>query len=419
VVPHTLADLQALLDNSSVFNSAQPTLGELGSDDFYINYSDWQALYANFEINGYIWAKDIYNGEEVTDWMLPYQRVFYENYILETIENVAKDSTNAAEWNNVKGSALFGRAFNFYSLADLFAKPFDSSTAGTDPGIPLRLHSDINGKSTRATVKETYDQIISDLKASLLLLPDLPAYKMRASKAASYALLARTYLNTGSYAESLLYADSCILLQPSLMNYNNLDISSSYPFALFNEEVIYHAAFSYFDAISNYVAIVDSAIYESYDQNDLRKYLFIDTTDGHPRFKGGYDGYTGFKGIAADEIYLISAECNARLGNIKQAMGRLNTLLLNRWEMGTFIPYAASTSDDALRLILNERRKELIFRGLRWTDLRRLNKDPRFAITLIRNLNGSVYELKPNDARYVWPIPDKEIQISGIAQNPR
>ena len=420
VVPQTLQDLQAMLDNTTfVFNFGQPELGETGSDDYYVLYSDWLALTTNTERNGYIWAKDIYNGESVPDWMLPYQRIFYENYILETVENIPKDSTNLSNWNNVKGSALFGRGFDFYSLADLFAKPFDSATADTDPGIPLRLHSDINGKSTRATVMQTYNQIIADLKASLLFLPALPAYKTRPSKTAAYAMLARTYLNMGNYNLALLYADSCISLQPDLMNYNTFDVTSQFPFPMFNDEVIYFAALNYVSIISNYVAIVDSTIYRSYSDNDLRKYLFIDTTDGHARFKGGYDGYTGFGGIATDEIYLISAECNARLGNVNIAMNLLNTLLENRWKVGTFIPLTASTADEALRLILNERRKELIFRGLRWTDLRRLNKDPRFAVTLSRNLNGTIYTLPPNDNRYVYPIPDQEIQLSGIAQNPR
>lgn len=423
VVPQTLQDLQAMLDNTLfVFNFGQPELGEIGSDDYYVLYPDWLGLSNDFERNGYIWAKDIYNGQPNFDWTIPYERIFYDNYVLETVENIPVDSTNFSNWNNVKGSALFTRGFNFYSLADLFAKPFDSTTADTDPGIPLRLHSDINAKSTRATVMQTYKQIIADLKASLLYLPALPAYKTRPSKTAAYAMLARTYLNMGNYSLALLYADSCISLQPALINYNTIDITLQFPFPdfpTFNDEVIYFAALNYYGVIGNSVAIVDSTIYRSYADNDLRKYLFIDTTDGHTRFKGGYDGYTGFGGIATDEIYLVSAECNARLGNIKIAMDRLNTLLENRWMTGTFTPLTSSTADEALRLILNERRKELIFRGLRWTDLRRLNKDPRFAVTLTRNLNGTIYTLPPNDNRYVYPIPDQEIQLSGIAQNPR
>ena len=109
-----------------------------------------------------------------------------------------------------------------------------------------------------------------------------------------------------------------------------------------------------------------------------------------------------------------------RLGSINAAMDDLNALIIKRWKNnGTFVPFTAATANEALAKVLKERRKELIFRGLRWTDLRRLNKDPRFAITLTRNLNGVVYTLPPNDDRYTLPIPDQEIKISGIAQNPR
>ena len=69
---------------------------------------------------------------------------------------------------------------------------------------------------------------------------------------------------------------------------------------------------------------------------------------------------------------------------------------------------------------LAERRKELIQRGLRWTDLRRLNLDPRFAVTIERVVQGATYQLLPNDLRYTFLIPNDEIFANGlIEQNPR
>jgi hypothetical protein len=40
-----------------------------------------------------------------------------------------------------------------------------------------------------------------------------------------------------------------------------------------------------------------------------------------------------------------------------------------------YIPITAGSSDEASQLILQERRKELLFRGLRWIDIKRLNKE--------------------------------------------
>lgn len=92
-------------------------------------------------------------------------------------------------------------------------------------------------------------------------------------------------------------------------------------------------------------------------------------------------------------------------------MKDLNNLLQTRWKVGTYINLTAANADTALGLILNERRKELCFRGLRWTDLKRLNKDDRFKVTITRSLNGQTYTLLPNSLRYVLPIDDKEILL--------
>jgi len=119
-------------------------------------------------------------------------------------------------------------------------------------------------------------------------------------------------------------------------------------------------------------------------------------------------------------MYLTRAECYARGGDATDAMNDLNTLMAKRWNNTVPFPtYTATSATDALNQILTERRKELCFRGLRWADLRRLNQDPAYAITLQRLLNGTTYSLPPNDLRYTLLIPLDEIQLSGIQQNSR
>jgi hypothetical protein len=139
-------------------------------------------------------------------------------------------------------------------------------------------------------------------------------------------------------------------------------------------------------------------------------------------FKGSYDGgATGylFSAPAVDELYLIRAECFARADKVSSAMNDLNTLLIRRFQTGTFTGYTAGDPADALQLIVTERRKELVMRMTRWTDLRRLNKDTRFATTITRIYHGQTYRLAPTSNWYVWPIPDDEILYSGITQNSR
>lgn len=100
------------------------------------------------------------------------------------------------------------------------------------------------------------------------------------------------------------------------------------------------------------------------------------------------------------------------------ALQDMERLLQRRYKTGTYIPYTYTTQEALLQFILTERRKELIFRGLRWTDLRRLNKEEA-EITLTRNINGAVFQLLPNDKRYVLLIPDDALEGSAIVQNLR
>ncbi|GAA0881862.1 hypothetical protein GCM10009120_04580 [Sphingobacterium siyangense subsp. cladoniae] len=99
-------------------------------------------------------------------------------------------------------------------------------------------------------------------------------------------------------------------------------------------------------------------------------------------------------------------------------MQLLNKLLLHRWKSGKFQVLTAKSDSEALDLILKERRKELLFRGVRWLDLKRLNKEGR-EISLKRVLGGKEFVLYPNDLRYALPIPEDVIELSGMQQNPR
>jgi hypothetical protein len=213
------------------------------------------------------------------------------------------------------------------------------------------------------------------------------------------------------------------MLYDKLLDYNSLDTTLPFsPFSRFNDEVIFNCTLQSTDItpLTLTVGLIDTSLYNSYDANDLRKELFFKDFGGLS-FLGTYDGeFSLFAGIATDEVYLIRAECEARKNDIHHAMNDLNIVLQKRWRSGLFTPFIADTSDDALKIILKERRKELVMRGLRWTDLKRLNKDPRFADTLTRVIGGKIYTLMPNDPRYVYPIPDDVIGFNpDMPQNQR
>jgi len=421
VVPTSVANYQALLDNEAVMNTRQPGLQEVSADDFYLSYASYQGI-SLAEMSAYLWAdtKGFYGGQASADWLYAYARILNENVTLDGISSLKSDAASQAAYNNVKGSALFYRSLDFFNLAQEFCKDYSGTTANTDLGLPLRTSSNVNLIVNRSSVQQTYDQIINDLLKATPMLPVKPLYPTRPSKPAAYGLLARIYLSQENYSKALLYADSCLQLYPTLLDFNTLKTAAANPIARFNKEVIFHYTLSGYASFRTTRLIVDPILYSSYTSNDLRKSIYFLTVSGNISYKGSYDGdLVFFGGLATDEMYLIRAECYARAGNTTNAMNDLSTLLQTRWKSGTYTAMTAGSPDAALSLILNERRKELCFRGLRWTDLRRLNNDSRFQTTIVRNLNGQTYTLLPNSPKYVLPIDDIEILLGGLQQNPR
>jgi hypothetical protein len=423
VVPSTLMDFQALLDNDLVMQET-PELGELSTDDFYLDSGVWQNLDVK-EHNAYVWASDIYGGQGgVEDWDDPYQQVFYANVVLDGLPNVMVNSSNAQMWNSLQGTAYFIRAYAFYNLAQLFAPVYNSATASKDLGIPLRLSSAINQVSVRASVKNTYDTIVAELQTASALLPRLPdsTHLNRPSKTAALAMLARVYLSMNDYTNAWIYADSCLKIYSPLIDYNAVPLYTKRSLSMTNKEIIYQSHLLSTSGVLGAISlpcIVDSNLYRSYADSDLRKYILFDKVKGPSGVEiiiinTGYSGPSVhfFTGLATDEVYLIRAECSVRDSRPGDAASDLNSLLVNRMAYDSVVYYSSSTA--TVDAVLTERRKELVFRGLRWTDLRRLNISGS-EIGLNR-FGNPLDTLKPNDPRYVLPIPP---DVPGLIPNKR
>ena len=432
-IPSTIDDYQQLLDgleggnqiNAPSLYSAR-TLGDYLADETYVSDANFNSYFSGSPfIKGVLtWDKNMFTSlTSSAEWDRAYQGVLYTNLALEGLAKITPDAGNQKAWNLAEGIALFIRGQLFYNIAQFWSPLYNPATAATDKGIVLRLSSDADAVSTRATVKDSYAQILKDLQASVPLLPDNSSLntqvsKVRPSKAAAYGMIARVYLAMGDSANVFKYADSALQLYSALMDYNTLT-----GFDNFNAETVY----SSMDLSGTIGGVygrwyVDSNLIALYDANDLRKSLYFvnnSYTQGNV-FVGDYSRNYYFTGIAVDELYLLRAEASARMGQITEAMSDLNTLLVQRYKTGTFTPLSASNPTEALTKILLERRKELVMRGERWMDLRRLNTDPRFAKTLTRSLLGIAYTLPPGDSRYVLQVPLYVMRASNgsITQNP-
>lgn len=419
IIPNTTEDFRQLLDNNNDLNYSGH-LAELASDNLFLTDAEYLSLSTNYARNSFIWAKEVFAADDqIKEWNNSYQRTYVANLVLEGLNGTSTGTPT--ERNTVKGEALFMRAHAMYNVTQVFCAPWDSATAATTLGAAIRLSSDVFVRSQRGTLQESYDQIIKDLKEAADLMPNATEFKTRPVKPAAYALLSRLFLSAGNYELALDYALKALAINNKLLDYKTVNPMAYPVFPKFNVEMLYYDAGSY-DVPYFFVPSFNPVLYNMYSDNDYRKKLYFTATTSNGVLNvernASYVDYGYFTGLANDELYLTVAECYARRNELVPALQYLNDLLVKRID-NTFIHFDSADPETVLRKILDERRKELAGRNLRWTDLKRLNKDPRFAVTLTRVIAGTTYTLPPNDPRYAYPIPQSVINQTGMKQNPR
>ncbi|WEK35604.1 MAG: RagB/SusD family nutrient uptake outer membrane protein [Candidatus Pseudobacter hemicellulosilyticus] len=435
VVPQKLDDFQALLDNTTVMNEQSSTnLGLIGGDEYYVTEAQYNGIVTSttndFQKNAYIWADQVFQGREPVqiDWTAGYNHIMLANLALGKTADSGPEAGEQEKWNLLKGNALFFRALNFYQLAQLHCPVYNAATAREDLGLPLRLDADPTIKMARSSVEDTYLRIIADLTAAEGLLPDNPVVFFRPGKAAVYALLTRVYMQQGLYDKALDYANKCLQLNSRLTDFNTLSFTGNFTFPAQgnnNVEVIFmNNAYGFIivssTATGGSTFNADSALLKSYTPGDLRYNAYWTQSGARTVFKGSYKGTAAyFTGFATDEVYLNRAECLARTSQPAAALTDLNTLRQHRFTPGSYVELNSSDEQQVLDWVIAERRKELVVRGTRWEDLRRLNKEPRYATAIVRQLGATRYELKPGDVKWTWPLPVEAIQNGGYEQNLR
>lgn len=415
-VPKHGSDLQALLDNFTVINQLYSIgLGEIGSDNCYVNEADWRSIYYPEQRDLYIWER---TPVVLNYWASPYGKILTTNTVIDLIDDVSHSSE--VERNVTLGKALFLRGVLFYDLSQVFAPPFDEENADERLGIVLRLSPDINEVSRRSTIGEMYAQILSDLKYAAHLLPaGKPLLPTKPSKAAAYGALSRVYMAMRDYHNAGLYADSCLQIHHEMMDFNKFVDQKTYPFDRFNEEVIFYSEMRASEYLGESRGRIPNYIYGLYSELDQRRRLFFSPSNlaGQYLFVGDYSQNSGavkFCGITTPEILLNYAECLAREGRGDEIKIRMNEFLMCRYEVVPDIVFSMD-NNSLLAFILSERRKELLYRGVRWTDVRRLSYDPDHRVEIVRDFQDDQYVLTPaRQQTFYYSLPQEVLDRGGI-----
>ncbi len=389
--------------------------------------------YRNWGIRSFCWEDYIFSESENDEAYNSFYHVIYIcNYILDNLETAKGGGTFSREY--VEGAARFHRANAYFNLVNLYARHYDPETAATDPGVVLLLKADVNAKEKRASVQAVYDCILEDLDLAEDLLDDTAEYTFRASKAAVYAMLGRVYLYLGEYGNCLEACRKARAITGAPEDYNAFSLWGNNPdngidgmswdtwelpdIICYKWEATEPCSYGY---------NLSDELMELFDkETDLRWSLFVTTckygsddfgTD-EPRISVFF--YPGNRGYNVGEVYITEAEAAVRENDIDGALWALNELARKRHVTGMYTEVTERDPEKLLRLILDERRREQMFKGTRWFDLKRLNRDERFAKTVTHVLSGKTYTLAPDDNHYVLPIPLKAIAANDLLeQNPR
>lgn len=449
----------------------------LASDDYEISPEINTAMNSSYSTYQLIYG--LWNDQNKADtryhtWKQEYTKVYYANLVLNNIDNVEGDEAFKA---NLKAEAHFLRAYCFFQIA-LAHTLYYTGSNGDELGITLKQTTSFEEPVARATLQETWDFIDADLQEALkvtkpLVRNDGKRQNWRATTAGVKGFAARYYLYRADYDKAKQYAEEVLREYSALKDFNDPaqmyrhshvdtytinqgkpdqevvtvyfpytypQMSSDATRVAFAEwtEMLYMRACYY----GSWWYIPSQSLLETFatdvpggdPNNDLRYYYFVLPDFGlrycQKTTLGRKPGYCQFfydtivSGPTTAEMNLIIAECLARGGDVAGAMNYVNKVRKNRIARAVYVDLTASSKDDAVKKVLQERRREFPF-VLRWFDLKRLNaNDPANQVTITRTFypyNETTiqtgeptkqYVLEPNSRHYAMPISEDEITKS-------
>ncbi len=426
--------------------------GEIGTPTLKVRENSY---YVNMENSAY--TSSDHEGYILEMWKTAYNAIDYANNIIANVQKYAEYDQSIQDRFIAEGK--FIRAYEYFILLSLFG---DGALTGemNELGVVLRLKpydgyrpEDIE---TRATVGESYAQIIKDIKEALPYLTNEQATNLisrtRATKTAAYALLSRVYLYKGSYSNNSDelklagdYADS--VLNNSTKGYSFSTSSTHHTSWLFplnptgeetnsanySDEVILMAPC--YSSTSNYgngvgysfynknSFLVDPQFVDKYDAGDRRGYIDPAGGDKSLIWKGSEtsyhndmtsykynngNGYNNVIMLRVSEAKLTKAEVLARLNGVNdESVQHLNDI----WRKPFATKPQAYTAGDfagaeaLISRILLERERELAFEGHTRFDYIRTGRALRDASL--------------TNEKKILPVPAYEVRISygKIVQN--
>lgn len=392
-----------------------------------------------FQQNAFKWADDIWQtSDQQTEWTVLMRWVYQSNKIIGEV--MSSSGGTEAEKKSILAEALVSRAWGYFMMINYYGQPYNAATAATDLGVPKILTADVTQtKFTRASVKEIYDLIISDLTTAIPDLPGTLTNRTRSTRAAAEALLGKTYVFMGQFDKALP------LLQAAISHLSNSNIPVGlYDFRkelapggaftpinpltgpargdlYIDREVLFMKRILNVDTYFGSFILLTPATMELYTAGDYRRQFLTgnplgDFTRPYPNGMMAVWGAGGATnvGVSVPDVYLLKAECESRRNNLPAAVADMEAFRKMRMPAAeAVIPADVAGSQTALtKFILDERIREFPLQGYRWFDMRRLSVDPVYKSTVnythtLYDMNGKVvntFTLRPQRLTFRIPL---------------
>jgi len=354
------------------------------------------------------------------------------NTIISLVDNSKGDEKTK---QLAKAEAKIYRAYDHFLLVNHYAKGYDPQTATTDGGICIMDKFDLEAQPSKSTVAQVYDFIQKDIEDALPYLQEKPADVYHPSLAFAYAFKAKVHLFKREIASAKAAAEKSLSYNNQIFDmvaYNKQGGPNvvAVPAANNVEVLSYMYMTGYNEMNFAYQYIISPELRTLFGTNDARFNLFFNTTSTTNLDQGSNTAYwatvyTKFfyptVGMKTTEVYLMLAECYARENKFAEAVDVLNKLRAKRILSGTVNLTVPATRKETMELVINERRKELLFGFNRFFDLKRLNTEAEYAKTITRvfpivnkTVPQKTYTLQPNSKLYIIPFP-----LSALTKNPK
>ena len=437
VIPSKIEDFRALLDQVESDPNINFTQGLGGHHDFNIlasdNYRISEQVVTSFgispeQLNVYFFRDQIStdNGDD-NNWILYYNQIYVANVVLEGLEQITDASPE--EIAELRADASLQRAFAYFNLVNIYSVHYNPATADTDLGVPIREGIALEGLDLpRASEAEIYDLILTDIISNIDALPDAQPSNLsfRPSRVGALAFLARVLLYQGRYEEALTAVNNALEIRNTLRDISQDEPDPrdsnvlAFPLAVEDPQLLW------FKDSGGFTVVADPEYFALYEESDLRRRWFADARTyffapiDDPVFVAQVANGNSNVSLTTSDLYLMLAECNARLGNVQAANDALNTLRENRFEAEDFTPLQISDQAELLAFVKDEIRREKAPSTLRTFYIKRYNRFDNDNITISRSFRGETVTIAPNSLNWAFPIAQNYINANPeIEQNPR